>query len=257
MRATSPLTAETFLLPREDRSYSSEENEVWSILYEKRMRDLRNSASSAWLTGAEAIGLRHDRVPALSDINRRLALRTGWQAVPVSGFIPSEAFFGLLAERRFPTTITVRSRAALDYVPEPDIFHDVFGHVPLHAEPSFARLLQQFGQLAARAEGAGEMTRVARLFWFTIEFGLIREGQEIKVYGSGLISSAGDCANALSGSCEKRPFSLEGVMNQPFEIDHFQQVLFVAQSFEEISDAVRSLLTERRRPKAPAPSAIQ
>jgi phenylalanine-4-hydroxylase len=158
--------------------------------------------------------------------------------VPVSGYIPAKSFFQCLSLRKFPTTVTIRKREQLDYLPEPDIFHDVFGHVPLHADPVFADFLQHYGQVAAAAENEEDTTRMARLFWFTVEFGLIREEGQIKVYGSGLISSQGDAANALGPKCDRRPFSLDAVFNQPFEIDHFQDVLFVTESFDQLYKAV-------------------
>jgi phenylalanine-4-hydroxylase len=128
--------------------------------------------------------------------------------------------------------------ARLDYLPEPDIFHDVFGHVPLHANPVFADFLQRFGQIAARARREEDVEAMARLFWFTVEFGLVREGGQVKVYGSGLISSHGDAANALSARCDRRPFTLDAVLAQPFEIDRLQDVLFVVEEFGQLFDAV-------------------
>jgi phenylalanine-4-hydroxylase len=202
------------------------------------MRTLARPGSGVFLRGAEAIGLRRDQVPDLADVNARLAARTGWAAVPVSGFMPALDFFRCLAERRFPTTVSVRPRAQLDYLPEPDIFHDVFGHVPLHADPVFADLLQRFGQAAASARTDEEVARMARLFWFTIEFGLVREDGAVKVYGSGLISSSADAANALGPACDRRPFDLDAVLAQPFEIDRLQDVLFVVDSFEQLFEAV-------------------
>jgi phenylalanine-4-hydroxylase len=219
-------------------AYTAEDHEVWSILYERRMATLRTTGSGVFLRGAEAIGLRADRVPDLADVNARLARRTGWAAVPVGGFIPSREFFNCLADRRFPTTVIVRPKAQLDYLPEPDIFHDVFGHVPLHADPVFADLLQRFGQAAASARTDEQVSEMARLFWFTIEFGLVREDGDVKVYGSGLISSSADAANALGPACDRRPFTLDAVITQPFEIDRLQDVLFVVESFDQLFDAV-------------------
>jgi phenylalanine-4-hydroxylase len=171
-------------------------------------------------------------------VNRRLGPRTGWNAVPVSGFLPARQFFECLARRRFPTTVKVRPRSQLDYLPEPDIFHDVFGHVPLHSDPDFGDFLQRFGAVAAAARTEEETLQMARLFWFTVEFGLVREDGELKVYGSGLISSAGDAANALSAACERRPFSLDAVIAQSFEIDRLQDVLFVVDDFAQLFEAV-------------------
>ena len=225
-------------------AYTEEEHGVWGLLYKRRMVALQHTGSRLFLEGAQWIGLRPDRVPDLADVNARLAARTGWSAVAVTGFLPAREFFGCLAQRRFPTTVTVRPRTQLDYLPEPDIFHDVFGHVPLHAHPVFADFLQRFGRAASAAVSDQQVEAMARLFWFTVEFGLIREGTGTKVYGSGLISSHGDAANALGPDCDRRPFSLEAVLAQPFEIDHFQHVLFTIDSFEQLFAAVAE--AERR-----------
>jgi phenylalanine-4-hydroxylase len=158
--------------------------------------------------------------------------------VPTAGFVPARAFFGALARRRFPTVVTIRPADRLDYLPEPDVFHDVFGHVPLHSDPVFARLLADFGRLALRIRGEAEMTALARLFWFTVEFGLVNEGSIPKIYGSGLVSSAADGAHGLGPECERRPFVLEAVLRQPFAIDRLQDLLFVIESFEELEEAL-------------------
>jgi phenylalanine-4-hydroxylase len=225
--------------------YTDEDHEVWRILYERRIQALHDAGSAVFLRGLDAIGLSPERVPDLADINRRLAARTGWAAAGVQGFIPAAQFFHCLAARRFPTTLIVRPRAQLDYLPEPDIFHDVFGHVPLHSDPVFADFLQRFGALAADATSEEETVAMARLFWFTVEFGLIRENGAVKIYGSGLISSHDDAANALSSRCDRRPFSLDSVLRQPFEIDRLQDVLFVVDSFEQLFEAVATVQTRR------------
>jgi len=242
-------TADTSMLPhfieQQYAMYTPENHDVWRTLFERRMTTLRDTGSRVFLDGMNRIGLAADRVPDLADVNRRLAARTGWAALGVDGFIPAAQFFRCLAQRRFPTTLIVRSREQLDYLPEPDIFHDVFGHVPLHSDPVFADFLQRFGELAAGADSEDETTRMARLFWFTVEFGLIREEGRIRIYGSGLISSHGDAANALGDRCERRPFELDAVLNQPFEIDHFQNVLFVVESFDQLFDAVETIRARR------------
>ena len=219
-------------------AYSEEAHDVWRILFERRLTTLLDTGAEPFLAGMARIGLSPDCVPDLADVNARLGVRTGWAAVGVGGFIPAAQFFRCLEQRRFPTTLTVRPRQQLDYLPEPDIFHDVFGHVPLHADPTFADFLQKFGALAARATGEQDVTAMARLFWFTVEFGLIRENTRTKIYGSGLISSHADAANALGPTCERRPFDLDAVMGQPFEIDRLQNVLFVIDSFDQLFDAV-------------------
>ena len=136
-------------------AYTDEEHLVWATLYGRRMPALRTTASQVFLRGVNDIGLESECIPELTVLNRRLSGRTGWRAVPVAGFLPAGEFFQSLARREFPTTVTIRSAERLDYVPEPDIFHDVFGHVPLHADPVFADFLQRFGAVAARARTAG------------------------------------------------------------------------------------------------------
>jgi len=223
-------------------SYTDSDHEVWQILYAKRMAELESTASDVFLTGAELIGLAPNQIPDLAEVNRRLSVRTGWNAVPVGGFLPAKEFFASLAQRRFPTTVTIRSKDSIDYVPEPDIFHDVFGHVPLHSDPAFADFLQRFGRAATLAKSEAEVQMMARFFWFTVEFGLIQEKGGPKIYGSGLISSAGDAANALGPKCDRRPFSVSAVVTQPFEIDHLQDTLFVAASFDQLFEAVELVI---------------
>jgi phenylalanine-4-hydroxylase len=222
-------------------AYTDEEHKVWATLYQRRMPALRSTASRVFLEGVDAIGLESECIPDLAVLNRRLAKRTGWKAVPVGGFLPASEFFQSLARREFPTTVTIRPGDRLDYVPEPDIFHDVFGHVPLHADPVFADFLQRFGVVAARSISPEDTQRMARLFWFTVEFGLVLERDGVRAYGSGLISSHADAANALSPACEHRPFDLEQVLRQPFRIDDLQPVLFVVSGFDQLFQAVATL----------------
>ncbi len=244
---TPPRSPDLTIIAQDPSSYSDEDHAVWQLLYARRMATLERTASHAFLDGAATIGLRADRVPDLAAVNARLAALTGWAAVGVAGFIPAAAFFGSLAAKRFPTTLGVRPRARLDYLPEPDIFHDVFGHVPLHADRVFGAFLQRFGALAAGARTPAEVEAMARLFWFTVEFGLVRERGAIRVYGSGLISSHGDAANALGEHCDRRPFSLNAVIGQPFAIDRMQPVLFVLDSYDQLFEAVEELAARRAR----------
>jgi phenylalanine-4-hydroxylase len=220
-------------------SYTADDHEVWGLLYERRMKELRKNGSKIFLKGADTIGLKRETVPDLAEVNRRLAPPTGWEAVPVSGFIPAKAFFQCLSLRKFPTTVTIRKREQLDYLPEPDIFHDVFGHVPLHADPVFADFLQHYGQVAAAAENEEDTTRMARLFWFTVEFGVIRQNSKIKLYGSGLISSHGESTYVLSGGPEIRDFNLDEVINRDFNISEMQKVVYAVESFDQIYEATR------------------
>ena len=243
LHAPAPAT----FIEQDWSAYTADNHRAWSLLFQRRMETLRDTGSRVFLDGAALIGLGAAEVPNLLDVNRRLRPRTGWRAVPVSGFLPAKEFFACLADRRFPTTVSVRPLDKLDYLPEPDIFHDVFGHVPLHADPVFADFLQRFGLAATRATRDEDVEAMARLFWFTVEFGLVREGGRVKVYGSGLISSHGDAANALGPSCDRRPFSLDAVLAQPFEIDRLQDVLFVVEDFGQLFDAVEEAVRRLER----------
>lgn len=219
--------------------YTPENHEVWRTLVRRRLETLEEQASDVFLHGMRLLKFDQDKVPNLDDVNRILGPLTGWQSRPVPGYLPAKAFFACLAKREFPTTITIRPKELMEYLPEPDIFHDVFGHVPLHADPVFAEFLQTYGKAALFCEDPWHVERLGRLFWFTVEFGLIREQGRVKLYGSGLISSIGESPHALkSPHVDRRPFDLERVCDTPFEIDHFQPILYVLESFEQLRDAM-------------------
>ena len=236
--------------------YTTENQETWRVLYDRQMAYLANNASEVYLRGARSINLVRDHIPYLEgpqSVNTFLMPLTGWQSKAVPGYLPAKAFFACLARREFPTTIVIRSRESIDYLPEPDIFHDIFGHVPLHADPIFADFLQTYGKAAVSTDDPHHTERLARLFWFTVEFGLIREGGRNRLYGSGLISSPGESAHALdSKDVDRRPFDLETVCNTSFEIDHYQPILYVLESFDQLRDAMNTyaqrLLDPARRP---------
>jgi phenylalanine-4-hydroxylase len=236
-----------FTIDQDWASYTAEEHDRWDRLFARSRDILRDRACREFLAAMETLELSRAGIPDLARLSDRLDKITGWRVVPVTDLVPDDIFFDHLANRRFPAGAFIRPEQQLDYLEEPDIFHDVFGHVPLHAEPPFADFLQQFGALAADATSPEETERLARLFWFTVEFGLVRERGQVKVYGSGLISSHDDAANALGSRCERRPFALDAVLAQPFEIDRLQDVLFVVDDFAQLFQAVDSLRRERTR----------
>ena len=209
---------------------------------EREARLLQQLGGQRHLDRARAINLVRDHIPHLQgseSVNHFLKQLTGWQSRAVPGYLPAKAFFGCLANRDFPTTITIRPKKSIDYLPEPDIFHDIFGHVPLHADPVFADFLQTYGQAALATDDPFHVDRLARLFWFTVEFGLVQEEGKVKLYGSGLISSPGESKHALnSPEVDRRPFNLDEVCDTSFEIDHYQPILFVLDSFEQLRDAM-------------------
>ena len=214
-------------------------------------------ANEHFLAGIDALCLDPLHVPKLDDVNKFLKPLTGFQAKAVSGYIPAFLFFDCLRNRAFPTTITIRPPDQLDYLPEPDIFHDVAGHVPMHTDKAFAETLVRYGECAHtaveivsairdEAEQVRRLTSIframARFFWFTIEFGLMRSKDGLRVYGSGLLSSFGEIEHAIDAADVQRyPMQLEWAVNQGFEIDQYQPVLFVVDSFDHLFSLVDRL----------------
>jgi phenylalanine-4-hydroxylase len=242
----TPLTvADPYLIEQDWAAYTPEQHAVWAELVRRRMPQLRQHACQEYLDGFEQIGLREDTIPNLAEVNKRLGPRTGWNATPVSGFLPPDAFFEMLAARQFPTTTWLRNRDSLEYTPEPDIFHDVFGHVPMHAHPVFADFLQHYGKVCARLTDStrgtakDKLERMGRLFWFTVEFGVIRQNGQIKLYGSGLISSHGESNYVIQGGPEIRDFNLDQVLDQQFLVSEMQKVLYAVASFDQIYEAAQ------------------
>jgi phenylalanine-4-hydroxylase len=232
--------AESFLIQQDWQAYTPEQHMVWAELVRRRMPQLREHACEEYLDGFYQIGLREDTIPNLAEVNKRLGPRTGWNATPVSGFLPPDAFFEMLAARQFPTTTWLRKRESLEYTPEPDIFHDVFGHVPMHAHPVFADFLQQYGRVCASLmHDKDKLEKMGRFFWFTVEFGVIRQNGAIKLYGSGLISSHGEATHVMNGGPEIRDFNLDQVLNQEFLVSEMQKVLYAVESFDQIYEAAQ------------------
>jgi phenylalanine-4-hydroxylase len=233
--------AAPFLLDQDYASYTTEQHAVWAELVRRRMPQLEQHAAQEYLDGFDTLCLPYDRLPDLAAVSAKLERRTGWNTTPVSGFMPAPAFFEMLAARRFPTTTWLRNRSSLEYTPEPDIFHDVFGHVPMHAHPVFADFLAHYGQLCARIQDEAILERIGRVFWYTVEFGLIRQGGKVKVYGSGLISSNGECSNVIHGGCAVHTFDLAAVLRTPVKVDEMHHLLFAIESFDEIYEAMHAL----------------
>jgi len=237
--------------------YSEENHESWRRLYSRMIPRWERYANEHFREGLQNLCLSPDRVPRLEDVNRFLHPLTGFEAKPVSGYVPAFPFFDRLRQREFCTTITIRSSDKLDYLPEPDIFHDVAGHVPMHTDLNFANTLVRFGECAHTAalivreirdkdERIRRLTSIvramARFFWFTVEFGLMNSRDGLKVYGSGLLSSHGEIAHAIdSPDVQRYPVQMEWIINQGFVIDHYQPLLFVVDSFDHLFSLVDRL----------------
>lgn len=240
--------------------YSEENHEVWRSLYHRMLPRWEKYANEHFLKGIANLCLDPDRMPRLEDVNQFLSPLTGFKAKAVSGYVPAFTFFQSLRQRDFPTTITIRRGDKLDYLPEPDIFHDIAGHVPMHTDRAFADTLVRFGDCAYTAAQIAQETKdhairtktlannikaMARFFWFTIEFGLMRDSSDPsknKVYGSGLLSSFGEIEYCIeSPEVQRFPLQLEWIINQYFEIDHYQPLLYVADSFDHVFEQVDRL----------------
>lgn len=234
--------------------YSETNQETWRRLYARIKPRWERYANRKFLKGVDNLALNPDAIPHLEDINRFLEPLSGFKARAVSGYVPAYVFFECLRNREFPTTITIRDSSSLDYLPEPDIFHDVAGHVPMHTDRQFSDVLVRFGEVAHTAaqmaanipddkERLKRVERIikamARFFWFTVEFGLMRDAGALKAYGSGLLSSYGELQHCIeSDHVQRYPFQLEWVINQAFEIHHYQPLLFIVDSFDHLYSQV-------------------
>jgi phenylalanine-4-hydroxylase len=238
LRGDYARAASDYTVDQEWERYTAEEHAIWRTLYERQIHLIERYAAPEFVAGARALQAPHDRIPRLAETNAILKRTTGWQIVPVPGLIPEEHFFAHLANRRFPVTVWIRRREELDYLVEPDIFHDFFGHVPLLTNPMFADFMQAYGAAGPKALEAGGLKMLARLYWYMVEFGLIRTPQGLRVYGAGILSSKGETVYSVESPAPHRiAFDLERVMQTDYLIDDFQKTYFVIDSFEQLFSA--------------------
>jgi phenylalanine-4-hydroxylase len=220
----------------QEYDYTDAEQEVWRILSDRQTKLTKRLAHKSYLDGVEALGLI-DRIPDLDEVSQKLRKLTNWELVAVPGLIPAPAFFDHLAERRFPVTNWLRKREELDYIVEPDMFHDFFGHVPALTQPAFADFMQMYGQKAESLIDLGGGDMIERLYWYTAEFGLMQEAGQVKAFGAGLMSSFSELQFAVeSPDAHHVPFDIETVMRTVYEIDKFQRAYFVLPSFSALKD---------------------
>jgi phenylalanine-4-hydroxylase len=217
--------------------YDDEETGVWSELYTRQMANLDGFACRAYLEGQQKLGLTADAVPQVAHVEKRLRKLTGAGVVPVAALIPQADFSTLLRNRKFPVATFIRRREHIDYIEEPDIFHEVFGHCPMLADPHVCGFFERFGTLALSVDKR-HIKRLFRAFWFSIEFGLIREDGQLKSFGAGIMSSPSEAAHAASGKADILPFDLLTVLRTPYRIDILQPVYFVIDSFEALVQAL-------------------
>ena len=222
-------------IPQDWDAYTIDDHATWDLLFERQVGLLPGRASDAYLRGLSALRLSEGGIPNFEELSDRLMKLTGWQVVAVPGLVPDAVFFDHLANRRFVAGNFIRRRDQLDYLQEPDVFHDVFGHVPMLADPVFADYLAAYGRGGNRALELGALKQLARLYWYTVEFGLIAEPQGLRIYGSGIVSSFAETRFALDDPSPNRiGFDMKRVMQTDYRIDDFQQSYFVISSFDDL-----------------------
>ncbi len=213
--------------------YPEEDQETWKILFKRQKELLPGKACEEYMTGLELMNFPEDRIPYLGDVGRVLQKTTNWQVARVPGLLFEGDFFSRLARRVFPSTDYIRPRHELDYTPAPDLFHDIFGHTPMITNPAFADFYQKIGEASMKAEGA-DRRRLERIYWFTVEFGLIQTPQGTRIYGNGIISSFAETKHSLTDKVEKRPAIMDKMAEQEYDVWHMQPLLFVIDSFEKL-----------------------
>jgi phenylalanine-4-hydroxylase len=226
-----------FTIEQDWWSYSAAEHDRWDRLFKRSLAVLKDRACAEFLDAAHALQLSESGIPDMTRLSDRLEKLTGWRVVPVAELVPDEVFFNHLANRRFPAGAFIRSEQEMDYLEEPDIFHDVFGHVPLLANPVYADFMEAYGKGGQRAMALGVLPNLARLYWYTVEFGLIRTAEGLRIFGAGIMSSTTESVFALDNDSPNRiAFDLERVMRTEYLIDDFQQSYFVIDSFQKLLD---------------------
>ncbi len=224
------------------KDYTKEDFDVWKILYERQMPQLQKVAATEYLHGLQKIGFTPNAIPDIEETNRLLAAQTGWQLIVVPGIIKEPDFFNLLSQKKFPATTWLRKKEQLDYLPEPDMFHDVFGHVPVLTDFHFTEFFQAIGTLGVQyLQHENIVAMLGRLYWFTVEFGLIKTANELKIFGAGIISSYGETQFCLSEKPKHIPYNTEQIMNTSYENDHIQDTYFVINSFEELYHSIDTI----------------
>ncbi len=228
-------------MKQEFEKYTQEDKDVWKILFDRQFDNLQGKASTHYLNALDSMKevLNPEIMPNFKDINKWFESSTGWEIYCVPGLIPVDEFFILLSEKKFPSSTWLRSMEKLDYLEEPDMFHDVFGHIPLLCNPIFSDFIHEFGKLGKRLiHDEEKLVMLQRLYWFTIEFGLIQEKEEIKIYGAGIMSSFGEAISSLKPETEKKKFEINEVLNMEFITTEMQSFYFVIESLEELFKSI-------------------
>ena len=235
-RAKHPGIRADYTIDQDWGHYTPEDHATWRTLYARLERLLPDYACPEFVDGMHRLDIGRDAIPEFTELSRRLGALTGWSVVAVPGLVPDDIFFEHLANRRFPAGNFIRKPDQLDYIEQPDVFHDVFGHVPMLAHPVFADYMEAYGKGGLRAlKGFDKLSNLARLYWYTVEFGLIRTASGLKIYGAGIASSTAETVYAIYDPSPNRiAFDLERVMRTKYRIDDFQETYFVIDSFEQL-----------------------
>lgn len=229
-----------FTIEQNWETYTPEEHAIWRTLFHRQENVLKGRACREFLDGLVGLGVAADGIPDFRRLNEMLSRATNWSIVAVPGLVPDAVFFEHLANRRFPSTCFIRRRDQLDYLQEPDVFHDIYGHVPMLMKPIFADYMQAYGQGGLKALHLDALHRLARLYWYTVEFGLIRTAEGMRIYGSGIVSSKGESIYCLEDPRPNRlGFNLLRVMRTRYRIDDFQSTYFAIESFDQLFEATR------------------
>jgi phenylalanine-4-hydroxylase len=235
-----PSDRADFTIDQNWSHYTDEEHAIWRLLFERQHKILQGRACDEFLSGLDGLGIAAEGIPDFQQLSDVLGRTTGWQIVAVPGLVPDATFFEHLANRRFPSTCFIRTRAQLDYLQEPDVFHDIYGHVPLLMNPIFADYMQAYGEGGLKASGQEALQYLARLYWYTVEFGLITTQKGLRIYGSGILSSKGESIFSLEDASPNRiHFDLLRVMQTRYRIDDYQESYFTIDSFDKLFEATR------------------
>lgn len=241
MTAVTELHRETF------RQFTPVENKTWGVLFGNLVENRRSMACKEFGEGLDFLGITGDRIPDLDDVNRRLVAKTGWKGVPVTGLEAGDSFYPSLARREFPIGNFIRDKDSLGYTPAPDVFHDLYGHIPFYANRPYAEFCEAYGKMASKYIGDAEkLKKLERFFWFTIEFGLIETPAGRRIFGAGILSSRDESIYSLSEKPEVLPFDVKTICAQDFRIDQIQPRLFVLKNVDQLYSSLAAVEAEVR-----------
>lgn len=228
-------TSSDYIIAQDWHQYTAQEHAVWRTLFERQTQLLPSLACDDFVDGMRKLPLSADKIPNFAEISEIMKPMTGWEVVAVPGLVPDDVFFTHLANRRFPSGNFIRRADQLDYLQEPDVFHDVFGHVPMLMHPVMADFIQAYGEAGLRAQRIGKLTELARVYWYTVEFGLVEQGDELRIYGAGIASSFSESVYSIRSPRPKRiAFDLERVMRTEYRIDDVQENYFVLENLNDL-----------------------